>query len=101
MAVENLDQRRLRGQQVSGILQSGDGGGTFIDMERIARLEAQMESVDKRLDKIDDKLDRLLERTGSMPTTNGIWGMIATVIGVGLAISGLTFVIADYASKIP
>jgi tetrahydromethanopterin S-methyltransferase subunit G len=79
----------------------GDGEPPGGEMERVVRLEAQMESVDRRLDKIDEKLDRIIERTGRLPTTNGLWGMIATVIGVGLAISGLTFAIADYASKIP
>ena len=35
------------------------------------------------------------------PTTIGLWGMVATVIGVGLAIAGLTFMIADYVSRQP
>jgi hypothetical protein len=84
---------------VPDTLKHGGGGGTFDGMERIARLEAQMESVDKRLDKIDDKLDRIIEKTGALPTTNGLWGMVATVIGVGLAIAGLTFAIAEHVAK--
>jgi hypothetical protein len=77
-------------------LQSGGDGGNNGGMERVARLEAQMESVDRRLDRIDEKLDRIIERTGSLPTMNGLWGMIATVVGVGLTIAGLTFAIAEW-----
>jgi len=98
--VDLLDRRREdllgRSKGRPGDLKSDGGGGTFDGMERIARLEAQMESVDKRLDRIDGKLDRIIERTGALPTTNGLWGMIATVIGVGLAIAGLTFVVAEW-----
>lgn len=48
-----------------------------------------------------DKMDTIIEKLGGMPTTNGIWGMIATVIAVGIAIAGLTFAIASYASAAP
>lgn len=100
--MSSLDESRKREwmdkQTASGRTPlSHDGGdGTYGDMERVAKLEARADMTDQRLGRIEDKLDRLLERTGSLPTTNGLWGMVATVIGVGLAISGLTFVIAEW-----
>lgn len=68
-------------------------------MERIAKLEARADITDQRMARIEDKLDRVLEKLSDLPSKGGLWGMVATVIGVGLAISGLTFVIADYASR--
>lgn len=85
----------------TAFLKSGGGSGTYDGMERIAKLEARADMADQRLVRIEDKADKILEKLGGMPTTNGLWGMIATVIGVGLAIAGLTFAIADFASKIP
>lgn len=57
-------------------------------MERIAKLEAQAGTTDQRLGRIEDKLDRVLERISALPTQTGLWGMIATVIGVSLAMVG-------------
>lgn len=74
------------------------GGGPEDPMmnERVAKLEVRAEYVDQRLDQMNSKLDRIVERMDALPTVSGLWGMIATVIGVGLAISGLTFVIAEW-----
>lgn len=69
--------------------------------ERIAKLEARADFTERQLDKMDSKLDTIIGKLGGMPTTNGIWGMIATVIAVGIAIAGLTFAIASYASAAP
>ncbi|MEN5278166.1 hypothetical protein ABE527_14595 [Brucella sp. TWI432] len=77
-------------------LKSDGGGGTLDGMERIAKLEARADFAEQRLTRIEDKLDRVLEKMGALPTTNGLWGMVATVIGVGIAIAGLTFAIAAY-----
>src|SRR5688500_3765647 len=94
--IRSVDFARDAATAAQVSLKSGDHGGTSDGMERIAKLEARADMTDQRLTRIEDKLDRVLERLGGMPTTNGLWGMIAAVIGVGLTMAGLTFVIADW-----
>jgi hypothetical protein len=80
-------------------LPPGGPGDNFGGMEtRVAKLEARADTNDQRLERIEGKLDRIIERLGAMPTTAGLWGMVATVIATGLAIAGLTFMIASYAA---
>lgn len=83
-------------REIRDRLPSAGGGSTYDGMERVAKLEARADMTDQRLGRIEDKLDRILEKVGAQPTTNGLWGMVAAVLGVGLAISGLTFVIAEW-----
>lgn len=98
-ASSNVVPHPMRGDRASlQPLNFGGGDGTSGGMERIARLEARADMTDQRLTRIEDKLDKVLDRVGSLPTANGLWGMVATVIGVGLAIAGLTFAVATYAA---
>ena len=77
--------------------------------EDLAKLEGRLDS---RMDKLEggvggrlDKLDERLKHTAAkedlarLPTKGNLWGMIAAVLGTSVAIAGLTFVIADYASR--
>ncbi|MDQ3561089.1 MAG: hypothetical protein M3453_18315 [Pseudomonadota bacterium] len=59
---------------------------------RVTRLEDDMKEIRDLLTEIRIELAR-------KPGTGALWGMVATMLGVGLAISGLTFVIADWASR--
>jgi hypothetical protein len=66
-------------------------------------MDPRVDMLDKRMDRIDAKLDgmdgrlRGIELTlAKMPTVNGLWGMIATVLGIALAIAGLTFMVAEW-----
>ena len=68
---------------------------------RIGDLNARAHATEKRLDSIENKLDTLLERSAKQPTIAGMWGMIATVIGIAVAVAFGTFAVADYASKRP
>lgn len=101
MSITNLNdfKDRTQGTNVEPTLKGDGGGNTFNPMERIAKLEVRADYAEQRLIRIEDKLDRVLEKLGSMPTTNGLWGMIATVIGVGISIAGLTFMIAQHVAK--
>ena len=63
--------------------------------ERVTRLEVEFEHVRKDLDEIKADQKAVLARLAQMPTVTGLWGMIATVIGVGIAIAGLTFAVAS------
>lgn len=69
----------------------GDGGGPHdSDMEaRVIKLEVIAEQAEKRFDRMQSTLDRIDGRLASMPTVGGLWGMIATVIGVSLAVLAL------------
>jgi anti-sigma factor RsiW len=76
--------------------------------ERLARLEAQYAHVDKTLDEIKAEqrdqrqiLGDIRDRLARMPTVNGLWGMIATVLAIGIAIAGLTFAVAQWAARAP
>lgn len=67
-----------------------DGGGRGPhdpSMEaRVTKLELIAEQTEKRFDRMQSTLDRIEQRLASMPTVGGLWGMIATVIGVSLAV---------------
>lgn len=83
-------------------LSGGGNGGTYDGMEaKVAVLEHRADEAAKRMDAIDAKLDRILERVSSLPTINGLWGMVAAVIGIGIGIAGLTFVIAEWVRSFP
>jgi hypothetical protein len=52
----------------------------------VVRIEEWAKLADARMGRIEDKLDRMNERLSSMPTVNGLWGMVATVLGVALTV---------------
>lgn len=66
---------------------------------RVTRLEEDVR--DQRADwkAIRDLLTEIRIELAKKPSTGALWGMVATVLGVGLAISGLTFAIAEWASR--
>ena len=66
---------------------------------RVPRLEEDVRDVRSELKGIRDLQTEILVELAKKPGTGALWGMVATVLGVGLAISGLTFVIADWAGR--
>lgn len=84
----------------------GDGGGHGDLNERVVRLETHFEYIQRDLGDIKSnqketlgKLSGLEVAMAKQPTVAGLWGMIATMLVVALAIAALTFIIADYAAK--
>lgn len=78
-------------------LEFGDGGGHGDGMnERVIRLEEWAKHADQRMGRVEDALGRIEQRLGSLPTVNGLWGMIATVIGVAVALVALVAGIFAY-----
>jgi hypothetical protein len=88
-------------------LKSGGGGGTFDGMEpRIAKLEAQMTSVDSRLgrvetglEKVNDRLrlveidlGKLTERVAHLPSK----GFIVTTVTLSAAVLGALTLFGDH-----
>ncbi len=63
---------------------------------RVVRIEEWAKLADARMGRIEDKLDRMNERLSSLPTVNGLWGMIATVLGVALTVVGIFAAIFAY-----
>ncbi|MBB4287564.1 hypothetical protein [Roseospira goensis] len=69
---------------------------------RITKLEVEFGYVRRDLDEIKTELKDISHRLARMPTTNGLWGMIATVIGVALTMIGITVgVIAHLTATLP
>jgi len=69
---------------------------------RVIRLEVEFEYVRRDLDEIKTDLKAINQRLARMPTTNGLWGMVATVIGVSLTMIGITVgVIAHITATLP
>jgi hypothetical protein len=66
---------------------------------RVTRLEDDMRDVKSDLRGIRDLLTDIRIELAKKPSAGALWGMVATVLGVGLAISGLTFVVAEWASR--
>lgn len=73
----------------------GDGGGSNM-VSRITLLEYRAEAADQRMARMEDKLDRVLETVSKMPTINGLWGMIATVLGICIASVGTVIAILTW-----
>jgi hypothetical protein len=93
---------RLMEKKKSEAFDGGGGGNHIPPMEaRIAVLEHRAEEAAKRMDAMDAKLDRILEKVAGLPTTNGLWGMVATVIGVALAMVAITFSVAEWVAAAP
>lgn len=73
----------------------GDGYNSGMDT-RLAVLEYRANAADQRMERMESKLDTLLDRTAKMPTISGMWGMIATVIGVCAASLGVVIAILTW-----
>jgi hypothetical protein len=77
-------------------LASYGGGGDNTGMEqRVTRLETHFEYVQKDIGEIKkdigeikSDLSAIKDRLKALPTINGFWGMIATVLGVSLTMIG-------------
>lgn len=67
--------------------------------QRIANLEARFDRIENKLDAMGETLTEIRVELKAKPSVAGLWGMIATVIGVALAIAFGTFAIADYAGN--
>jgi hypothetical protein len=100
---ENIDVEPMADEKQSG----GDGGGPGDLNERVVRLETHFEYIQRDLGDIKSdqketlgKLSGLETILAKQPTAVGLWGMIATMLGIALAIAGLTFVVADYTAKV-
>lgn len=73
------------------------GGGDNGGMEpRIAVLEHRAEAADQRMARMEDKLDRLIEATSKLPSTNAMWTMVASVIGICAASVGVIVAILTW-----
>mgnify|MGYP003363219701 CR=1 FL=1 len=73
------------------------GGGDNDGMDpRIAVLEHRAEAADQRMARIEDKLDRLIEATTKLPSTNAMWTMVASVIGICAASVGVIVAILTW-----
>lgn len=78
-------------------LPGGGGGGIYDDMDpRVDALESRMDRFEGKLDRIGDGLADIRVELAKKPTTAGLWGMIATVIAVALAIAALSFAVAEW-----
>lgn len=64
--------------------------------ERIAILEHQAKTAESRMERIEDKLDRAIEMLGRTATTNGLWTMVATVVGLCAASVGVIVAILTW-----
>lgn len=73
-------------QSEAARLKSGDGGGTFDDMEpRVKALEDKFEKMDGKLDTIIKDVSYLKGKVDSMPTSLQLLGFaIAVFIAAGL-----------------
>lgn len=63
---------------------------------RVTRLEVEFEHVRKDLDEIKTNLKDISLRLARMPTIGGMWGMVATVIGVALSMISMTVAVIVY-----
>jgi len=66
---------------------------------RVSRLEDDMRDVRSELKGIRDLLTEMRIELAKKPSSAALWGMVAIMLGVALAVSGLNFVIAEWASQ--
>lgn len=71
----------------------GDNGGMGTD---VALLKYRADQSDQRMERMEGKLDTILERVSGMPTINGMWGMVATVLGICVASVGTVIAILTW-----
>jgi hypothetical protein len=67
--------------------------------DRVIRLEEDMREVRSDQKAIRDLLTDIRLELAKKPNTGALWGMIATVIGVALAISAISFAVADWVAR--
>jgi hypothetical protein len=80
-----------------GAIDGGGGGPHPPDMDaRLTTLEQWSKIADARMARVEEKLDRVSERLAMLPTTNGLWGMIATVLGVAVTVVGVVLAAMAY-----
>lgn len=77
-----------------------DDGGGGMDT-RIAVLEHRAEAADQRMARMEDKLDRLIEATTKLPSSNAMWTMVASVIGICAASVGVIVAILTWLQGLP
>lgn len=81
----------------SNSVEYGGGGGDNGGMETdISLLKYRADAADQRMERIEGKLDTLIARTAAMPTINGMWGMIATVLGLCIASVGIIIAVLTW-----
>jgi hypothetical protein len=60
-----------------------------ITQYRLDLADKRFEAADARMQRIKDSLTEMKIALSRLPTINGLWGMIATVIGVSLTMIAL------------
>lgn len=73
----------------------GDGHPPGMD-ERVIRLEVIAEQAERRTERIELKLDAIVDRLARLPTIAGLWGMVATVLAVAVAMIAAFIAILAY-----
>ena len=68
---------------------------------RLGRLEEERREVRAEYRAVRELLNEIRLELAKKPSTGALWGMIATVIGVGLTISGISFAVAEWAGRSP
>ncbi len=89
-----IEMRTLHPHKTFG--RTGGGGDNGGMDPRIAVLEHRAEAADQRMARIEDKLDRLIEATTKLPSTNAMWTMVASVIGICAASVGVIVAILTW-----
>ncbi|GFE94748.1 hypothetical protein DmAi_28070 [Acetobacter persici] len=62
----------------------------------IGTLRYRAEAANQRMARMEDKLDRLIEATSKLPSTNAMWTMVASVIGICAASVGVIVAILTW-----
>lgn len=102
---ERLEDETLKRSGAASGLRMAGGGGNDGGMEeyRFANLEARATSADIRMDRIETKLDSALSLLSDIrvtltgkPGTSALWGMVATMLGIALAMAGISFMVAEW-----
>ena len=75
---------------------------------RVSRLEATVEHIDRDLTEMKGDIKGIFGiltdirvEIAKRPTTGGLWGMVATVLGVAIAMIGIFIGILAYLGKVP
>ncbi len=65
------------------LARTGGGGPDDGGMEFV---KARLEEHERRFDRMEKTLDAIRDRLAALPTVNGLWGMIATVLALSVTI---------------
>lgn len=63
---------------------------------RVTRLEVEFEHIRRDLDDIKSDQKTVIDKLGKLPTTSGLWTMVASVVGISFAVVGIVFAAATY-----